>query len=153
MGYTLGQAARAVGMSKSSVLRSIKAGRISAGRDEFGQWSIEPVELHRIYPALTDETEDSGTQEQGATEGNGTLEQAVTGGEAAIAEANIRAALLELRIGDLKAMFDDMRTQRDDMRTQRDAWQRQTEATQRLITDQREAPPKQTWWQWMRQTG
>ena len=34
MGYTLGQAAKAVGMSKTSILRSIKAGRISAGRDE-----------------------------------------------------------------------------------------------------------------------
>ena len=28
MGYTLGQAAKAVGMSKTSILRSIKAGRI-----------------------------------------------------------------------------------------------------------------------------
>jgi hypothetical protein len=36
MGYTLGQAAKAVGMSKTSILRSIKTGRISAGRDEFG---------------------------------------------------------------------------------------------------------------------
>ena len=56
MGYTLGQAAKAVGMSKTSILRSIKAGRISAGRDELGQWAIEPCELHRVYPALTEET-------------------------------------------------------------------------------------------------
>ena len=43
MSYTLGQAARAVGMSKTSILRSIKAGRISAGRDEFGQWVSSPA--------------------------------------------------------------------------------------------------------------
>jgi hypothetical protein len=49
MGYTLGQAAKAVGMSKTSILRSIKTGRISAGRDEFGQWAIEPCELHRPF--------------------------------------------------------------------------------------------------------
>jgi hypothetical protein len=54
MGYTLGQAAKAVGMSKTSILRSIKAGRISTGRDEFGQWAIEPCELHRVYPPLAD---------------------------------------------------------------------------------------------------
>ena len=42
MSYTLGQAAKAVGMSKTSILRSIKAGRISAGRDQLGQWAIEP---------------------------------------------------------------------------------------------------------------
>src|SRR3984893_6051600 len=46
MSYTLGQAAKAVGMSKTSILRSIKAGRISAGRDELGQ----SCELHRILP-------------------------------------------------------------------------------------------------------
>src|SRR4029077_16484506 len=56
MSYTLGQAAKAVGMSKTSILRSIKAGRISAGRDELGQWAIEPCELHRVYPPLTDDT-------------------------------------------------------------------------------------------------
>ena len=74
MGYTLGQAAKAVGMSKTSILRSIKAGRISAGRDEFGQWAIEPCELHRVYPPLADDT---GT-------GNGTEERGVTGGEPAL---------------------------------------------------------------------
>ena len=78
MGYTLGQAAKAVGMSKTSILRSIKTGRISAGRDEFGQWAIEPCELHRVYPPLADDT---GT-------GNGTEERGVTGGETALAEAN-----------------------------------------------------------------
>ena len=83
MGYTLGQAAKAVGMSKTSILRSIKAGRISAGRDEFGQWAIEPCELHRVYPPLADDT---GT-------GNGTEERGVTGGETALAEASTRAAL------------------------------------------------------------
>ena len=32
MSYTLGQAAKVVGMSKTSILRSIRVGRISAGR-------------------------------------------------------------------------------------------------------------------------
>ena len=50
MSYTLGQAAKVVGMSKTSILRSIKAGRISAGRDEFGQWAIEPM---RVAPGLS----------------------------------------------------------------------------------------------------
>src|SRR3954447_25770189 len=51
--------------------------RISAGRDELGQWAIEPCELHRVYPPLTDDT---GTE-------NGTEERGVTGGETAVAEA------------------------------------------------------------------
>jgi hypothetical protein len=80
-------------MSKTSILRSIKAGRISAGRNEFGQWAIEPCELHRVYPALTDE---SGT-------GNGTVERGVTGGETALAEANTRATLAEARLSDFRS--------------------------------------------------
>src|SRR6516225_3238545 len=98
MGYTLGQAAKAVGMSKTSILRSIKAGKISAGRDEFGQWSIEPCELHRVYPPTDD-----------ARTGNDTGERAVTGGETALAEANARATLAEARLSDFKSMLNDVR--------------------------------------------
>jgi len=141
MGYTLGQAAKVVGMSKTSILRSIKSGRISAGRDEFGNWAIEPCELHRVYPALTDDNDTA----------NGTAERAVTGGVPALVEANARASLLEQRISDLKTILDDMRAQRDDLREQRDAWQRQAEASQRALTDQREkTEAPQSWWQWLR---
>jgi hypothetical protein len=144
MGYTLGRAAKAVGMSKTSILRSIKAGRISAGRDELGQWAIEPCELHRVYPPLTD---DNNT-------GNGTRERAVTGGDTALVGANARACLLEWRINDLRTMLDDMHGQRDDFREQRDAWQRQAEASQRALTDQGEkAATAQSWWGWLRSTG
>src|SRR6202040_1863859 len=121
MSYTLGQAAKAVGMSKTSILRSINAGRISAGRNEFGQWAIEPCELHRVYPALTDE---SGTE-------NGTGERAVTEGETALGQAKARAALAEARLSDFKTMLDDIREQRD-------CWQQQAERLAALaITDQR----------------
>ena len=124
MGYTLGQAAKAVGMSKTSILRSIKAGRISAGRDELGQWAIEPCELHRVYPPLADDT---GT-------GNGTEERGVTGGETALAEASTRATLAEARLSDFKSMLDDIREQRD-------RWQQQAERLAALaITDQRKEP-------------
>jgi hypothetical protein len=148
MGYTLGQAARAVGMSKTSIFRSIKAGRISGTKDEFGQWCIEPCELHRVYPALTVVTDSDSTAERAVTGSE-------TGGDTALVEA-MRASLLEQRISDLKTMLDDMRTQRDDMRGQRDAWQCQAETSQRALTDQREkaaTPPKQTWWHWLRATG
>ena len=55
MTYTLAEAAKATGKSKSTILRSIRAGRISALRDELsGGWLVEPVELHRLYPAERD---------------------------------------------------------------------------------------------------
>jgi hypothetical protein len=144
MGYTLGQAAKAVGMSKTSILRSIKTGRISAGRDEFGQWAIEPCELHRVYPPLADDT---GT-------GNGTEERGVTGGEPALAEATTRATLAEARLSDFKSMLSDFKSMLDDIREQRDRWQQQAERLAALaITDQRkERSPAQpqSWRQMLR---
>jgi hypothetical protein len=73
-----------------------------------GQWAIEPRELNRVYPPITDDNDT----------GNGTGERAVTGGETALVEANARASLLEWRINDLRTILDDMRGQRDDMRGQ-----------------------------------
>ena len=50
MSYSLQQAADAAGVNKSTVLRAIQAGKVSAIRSEHGQWVIEPAELHRVYP-------------------------------------------------------------------------------------------------------
>ena len=50
--FTLGTASQATGCAKSTILRAIKAGRISATRDDLRQWSIEPVELFRCFPPL-----------------------------------------------------------------------------------------------------
>ena len=50
MSYSLSNAAAACGIYKSTVLRSIKSGRLTATKDALGQWRIEPAELHRVYP-------------------------------------------------------------------------------------------------------
>lgn len=50
MGYTLGQAAKAVGKSKATLSKAIKSGKMSAVRQDDGSFSIDPSELHRVYP-------------------------------------------------------------------------------------------------------
>ena len=50
MALTLAQAAKATGLNRSTILRAIKSGRISGTRDDMGAWTVEPVELHRIFP-------------------------------------------------------------------------------------------------------
>jgi len=55
MGYTLGEAAKACGMSKATLSKAVKSGKISATKNADGSFSIEPVELHRVYP-ITVET-------------------------------------------------------------------------------------------------
>ena len=53
MGYSLSEAAAAVGLSKKIVSRAIKDGLISAEMDDRGRYDIDPAELHRVYPAVT----------------------------------------------------------------------------------------------------
>ena len=50
--YSLREAARAVGRGKPTILKAIKAGRLSAEKDALGQWRINPAELHRVYPPV-----------------------------------------------------------------------------------------------------
>jgi hypothetical protein len=51
--HTIATAAAAVGRNKTAILRAIKDGKISVTKDENGEWQIDPVELHRIYPPLS----------------------------------------------------------------------------------------------------
>jgi excisionase family DNA binding protein len=57
MYYSVRQAAEATGKTKPTILRAIQKGKISAKKDEHGEWEIDPAELHRVYepvPAGTD---------------------------------------------------------------------------------------------------
>jgi len=47
---TLGEAEDEVGVAKSTISRAIKAGRLSAKRNEHGHYQIDPAELFRVYP-------------------------------------------------------------------------------------------------------
>lgn len=53
MAYTLGEAARATGKAKPTILSALRKGKISGHQDDHGHWQIEPAELHRVYPHLT----------------------------------------------------------------------------------------------------
>ena len=50
--YSLKEAAESVGLGKPSILKAIQKGRISAKKNELGQWEIDPSELHRVYKAI-----------------------------------------------------------------------------------------------------
>ena len=51
MGYSLGQAAKAAGRSKTTIHRAIASGRLSASRTDHGDYSIDPSELARVFQA------------------------------------------------------------------------------------------------------
>ena len=53
MKYTLSEAAAATGKNKATIQRAIKSGKISATKGESGSYEIDPSELHRVFPSIT----------------------------------------------------------------------------------------------------
>src|SRR3954451_620233 len=67
MAYSLKQAADATGRTKPSVLRAIQTGKISARKNEMGEWEIDPAELHRVYPPVAAGVTRTGTPDAEVT--------------------------------------------------------------------------------------
>jgi excisionase family DNA binding protein len=122
---SLGQAAKATGLSRSTILRAIKAHRISAAKTDTGDWAIDPAELHRVFPPAAQATQQDMTRQATAAE------QAATA----------------LQITALHDLAELLRRQLDDVRDDRDHWRGMAEAGQRLL-----APPRRVPW-WRRLAG
>src|SRR3954464_6981427 len=101
MRYTLGQAAKATGLSKMTIQRALKSGRLSGHKDDTGAYQIDPAELHRVFPA--------------AIQCDGNAAVTVGRSETPSVEVELRVgyARLEAENAALKAMLEDMRTERD----------------------------------------
>jgi excisionase family DNA binding protein len=130
MSYTLAAAAAAVGLNKTTILRAIKSGKISARMDEHGHWRIEPAELHRVYPPAA-----------GHADSNAAAQREAVFEAVAAAELQFKVALAEQRLAELKADLEDMRSQRN-------AWQVQAERL--ALTDGRTQPEQRPHWWWRR---
>ncbi len=48
--FTLNQAAKETKRAKSTILNAIKVGRLSAPKDDLGNYKIDAAELFRVYP-------------------------------------------------------------------------------------------------------
>jgi len=134
---TLADAAKSVARSKSALLRSIKAGRLSANRDELtGAWSVDVSELHRIYPPMSEAE------------------------RAAVNDAP-HTSELRARLSDALDQIQDLRRQRDRADDERRRAQEQLAGLQNqvaaLLADQRTPPAAPTqeslgrrWWRFGR---
>jgi excisionase family DNA binding protein len=67
MAYTLATAAEAAKVTKPTVFRWIKTGKISAVKAENGTYRIEPAELHRYLDSVAKETLPAETAKQTET--------------------------------------------------------------------------------------
>jgi excisionase family DNA binding protein len=74
MHYTLGEAAKRTGLSKPTIQRAIKSGKLSALRNDDGSYSIDPAEVERVYGPLpvTGNSDSNETQNVTAVSSNET---------------------------------------------------------------------------------
>lgn len=128
--FSLRQAAEQAGVSKSTILRAIQNGRLSAARTDDGGYAIDAAELCRVY----------GERVAQQTSNVAMGQDAPIGGTGATADD---AAALRAEIAGLKAQLALMREQIDDTKDQRDKWQQQAMDAQRLLADQR--PSRRGW--------
>jgi hypothetical protein len=68
MSYSLKQAAEATGRTKPTILRAIQLSKISAQKDEHGEWQIDPAELHRVYKPVSEDKPTSTTVSDAAAQ-------------------------------------------------------------------------------------
>lgn len=113
-------AGKHVGLTKQSIIKAIRSGRLSATKDAKGGWQIEPVELFRVWSAVNQDT----------------------GKVVPQVDAGISSDDGEI-INLLKAQLDDLRADRDHWRKAAEAerMERVALSEKLLLTDQR--PPSE----------
>jgi hypothetical protein len=147
--YTIGAAAKATGKAKSTISRDIDKGKISAVRNEDGSYSIDPSELHRVYPPVSGGNGSS----NGLSNDLQPLSSPVgTGGsDAELQHVRERLSVLEgereREREQLLEQIDDLRRRLDQSEQERRDKDRQLTA---LLTDQRQGKPRRSWWHWLK---
>ncbi len=114
MSLSPAEAAKHVGLTKQSVIKAIRSGRLSAIKEASGGWSIEPVELFRVWPAVN--------QDRGKVTPQ--------------VDAGLPPENSEV-VAALKGQIELLRSQLDDVRVDRNHWRQIAERS--LLTDQRSA--------------
>ena len=135
---TLAEAAKETGLTKPAILKAIQKGRVSATKDDKGQWLIDPAELFRVYSPTV-------KKEMGETQ-TGSFELLLK-----LKELEVKLAVTEKRLLDKESEIENFRVQVDDLRSERERWRIQAEQITRLLTDQREKEQarKPRFWDWL----
>jgi hypothetical protein len=118
MSHTLAAAATASGLSKTTILKAIKDGRIVGTKDELGEWHVEPADLSLLDPSLA---------EQGA---GSDAAQPSEGFDVEALGAQIEALL--------RQAGDRLRRQVDEVRRDRDTEHDRTRESELALADRHE---------------
>jgi excisionase family DNA binding protein len=135
MAYSLATAAEAAKVTKPTVFRWIKSGKISATKADDGTYRIEPAELHRYLDSVAQETLPREMLKQAETPpvaANDTLPEMIA---------------LRSEVEKLKALLDAEKQRAAEIREDRDRW---ADQAQRLALPAPEMTRNGGWWPFRR---
>ncbi len=137
MKLSASQAAKETGKSVPTITRAIKSGKLSATKTDTGGFEIDPAELFRVFPPLTQPSNDTPTKLGDETPD-------VMGVSSAL---EVEIKMLRERLADKDSEIDHLRGLLDQEAAER-------RKLTMLITDQTAHPappvaadkPKRSWW-------
>jgi len=116
MQLTLKQAAEETGRSKQAIQQAIKSGKVSAKKNDFNEWEIDPAELFRVYQPVKrldtsrkEQVDDTWPSEPGDLPEN--LQTSIIKLSANLDAKEKEIALLEKRASELVGERDNWREQ------------------------------------------
>jgi hypothetical protein len=124
-------AAELAGKDRSTIIRAIEEGRLSAAKDQRGRYQIDPAELERVYGSLRvpDERTDAGTDEIPSSSSSDAM----------------RTAALTREVELIRELWDrERRTWEEERTFLRSMLERATDQV-KALTDQRQ--PRPGFWQ------
>jgi len=119
MKLTLGDAAKATGISKGTLSKAIKSGKLSAERNEDRSFSIDPAELFRVFPKPVEPIKNERFETP-----NG------------VPEIYLKMARTQIELEAVQKETASLRDTIADLRADRDAWRTQVERQTLLLQDQ-----------------
>ena len=125
--YTLLEASRATGKSKSTLLRALKKGKISAQKDAHGQYQVTADELHRVYPVAPGDA--------GRDPSYGVLRTS----DSSPSEA-LEISVLQAKLEAAEQLAKERQSTIEDLRDRLDKEGEERRNLTALLTDQRRAP-------------
>jgi hypothetical protein len=108
MSLSASEAATAVGLSRDGILKAIRSGKISAEKNQNGEWRIEPVELFRVYAPVT-----SSPQTTSANIQTPIVDSPQTRSEPSVESLQAELRQFQQRLADKDDVIADLRTRLD----------------------------------------
>lgn len=140
---SLRDAAEQAGVSKSTIFRAIKSGRMSAPRTDDGGFAIDPAELFRVYPAKAGAVAAERAEQRCA--GQDATASAMAGTGAVAPDVTAKLAAMEAELSGLRDMVAELRASRDSWQAQTDKAMDAARAATLALTGHRQRDGR-PWW-------